>query len=132
VFTRHRLKRGTYYVLKECLLTSVTHIARSVLCVRARARPLEVLKTLLHFVLCFCRRCCKQRARERERERELVEEFGKRRRRSFFCVFCVLLCVSVGVVAQREREREGIWKNENKKYGRRSCGFLFFCEGVGK
>jgi hypothetical protein len=75
----------------------------------------------------------RERERERERKRELVEEFGKRRIRSFFCLFCVLCCVSVGVVAkrrEREREREGIWKN--KKYGRRSCGFFFFCEGVGK
>ncbi len=131
MFTRHRLKRGTYYVLKDYLLTSVTHIASSVVCVCARAHVrLKSSKflTLLHFVLCFFRRCCKQR------ERELVEKFGKRRRRSFSCLFCILCCVSVGVFAkrEREREREGIWKNKKKKYGRRSCGFLFFCEGVGK
>jgi hypothetical protein len=103
-------------------------------CARAHVRlKSSKFVILLHFVLCFCRRCCKER--ERERERELVEEFGKRRRRSFFCLCCVLCCVSVGVVAKRretDRQTEGIWKNKNKKYGRRSCGFLFFCEGVGK
>jgi hypothetical protein len=53
----------------------------------------------------------------------------------FSVSFCILCCVSVGVVVkrrERERERERIWKNKNKKYGRRSCGILFFCEGVGK
>jgi len=49
----------------------------------------------------------REKERERKRKRELVEEFGKRRISSFFCLFCVLCCISVGVVAKRrERERE--------------------------